>query len=53
MIYAIRDSAITRWWKAMNRFTLEVLAGHTHIKTTRRYCHPCDECVRKAFEQAS
>ena len=53
VLYTFRHSAITRWSKTMDAFTLKTLAGHTDLRTTALYTHISDDDVKKAFESAS
>jgi integrase len=46
VLYDIRHTAITRWSKKVDAFTLHNLAGHISMATTQRYVHPSDEAAR-------
>ena len=37
--YSIRHTAITRWSKKVDAYTLHYLAGHVSMQTTERYVH--------------
>src|ERR1035438_3919777 len=41
-LYTFRHTCLTRWAPHMDVFTLQYLAGHSDIRTTRRYVHPQD-----------
>ncbi len=43
VLYDIRHTAITRWSKKTDPFTLRRVAGHTDLRTTERYVHVDDE----------
>jgi integrase len=46
VLYSIRHTAITRWSKKVDAFTLHHLAGHKSMATTQRYVHPSEEAAR-------
>jgi len=50
-LYTFRHTCITRWVKCMHPFTLQVLAGHTDMNTTKRYVHPSDDDIREAMNR--
>jgi len=49
VLYTFRHTSITRWAKHMDPFTLHVLAGHTDMKTMKRYVHPSDTDILDAM----
>ena len=53
VLYTFRHSAITRWSKVMDPFTLQKIAGHMDLRTTQRYAHVSDADVKAAFEKSA
>ena len=53
VMYCARHTALTRWSKTMDPYTLAKVAGHASFATTRRYVHPSVERVREAMERDS
>ena len=53
VMYCARHTALTRWSKTMDPYTLAKVAGHASFATTRRYVHPSVERVREAMERVS
>lgn len=51
-LYTFRHTCLTRWAPHMDVFTLQYLAGHSDIRTTRRYVHPQQEHTLKAMARA-
>ena len=51
-LYTFRHTCLTRWAPHMDVFTLQYLAGHSDIRTTRRYVHPQQQDTLKAMERA-
>jgi len=51
-LYTFRHTCLTRWAPHMDVFTLQYLAGHSDIRTTRRYVHPQQEDTLKAMARA-
>jgi integrase len=51
-LYTFRHTCLTRWAPHMDVFTLQYLAGHSDIRTTRRYIHPQQQDTLKAMERA-
>lgn len=46
VLYDIRHTAITRWSKKVDAFTLHSLAGHVSMATTQRYVHVDEAALR-------
>jgi integrase len=51
-LYTFRHTCLTRWAPHMDVFTLQYLAGHSDIRTTRRYIHPQQQDTLKAMARA-
>lgn len=51
-LYTFRHTCLTRWAPHMDVFTLQYLAGHSDIRTTRRYVHPQQQDTLKAMARA-
>ena len=51
VLYSLRHTAITRWAKHMDPYTLHVLAGHTDMNTTKLYVHPNEADIIEAMEK--
>jgi len=51
-LYTFRHTCLTRWAPHMDLFTLQYLAGHSDIRTTRRYVHPQQQDTLKAMARA-
>jgi integrase len=52
VLYTFRHTCLTRWAKHMDPYKLYVVAGHTDMKTTKRYVHPNDADILEAMEKA-
>jgi integrase len=51
-LYTFRHTCLTRWAPHMDVFTLQYLAGHSDIRTTRRYVHPQQQDTLRAMARA-
>ena len=51
-LYTFRHTCLTRWAPHMDVFTLQYLAGHSDIRTTKRYVHPQQQDTLKAMSRA-
>ena len=51
-LYTFRHTCLTRWAPHMDVFTLQYLAGHSDIRTTRRYVYPQQQDTLKAMARA-
>lgn len=51
-LYTFRHTCLTRWAPHMDVFTLQYLAGHSDIRTTKRYIHPQQADTLKAMSRA-
>lgn len=51
VLYSLRHTAITRWAKHIDPYTLHVLAGHADMNTTKRYVHPNEADIIEAMEK--
>jgi len=51
-LYTFRHTGLTRWAPHMDVFTLQYLAGHSDIRTTRRYIHPQQQNTLRAMARA-
>ena len=52
VLCCLRHTAISRWAKFIDAYTLRVLAGHTDFNTTARYIHANDSDLRESMERA-
>lgn len=46
MLYDIRHTAITKWSKMVDAFTLHALVGHVSMATTLQYVHVDEEALK-------
>jgi excisionase family DNA binding protein len=51
-LYTLRHTCLTRWAPYMDPFTLMYLAGHSDMRTTKRYVHPQEKPTREAMDRA-
>ena len=51
VIYSIRHTAITRWSKKVDAYTLQNLAGHRSFVTTGKYVHIDDTRLRVYYDR--